>query len=484
MTESTALVPYVKKDALAIGTELHLAIAESYNKPIVNPNYRTLIICKASLVPNWYREVKKLWGDDTRIAVFSGSLPTDSDITRMITNKTFPFTIVSFNLIGKQHEIEDTKGTQTTLSNVFSVEETYKDNLWVKLINLAKFDCCIMDEVQYLNNHESGRSIGARLINTPDVIELSATPTKNKAVEMWPLLNIIDKEAFPTNGSFERDYTWDGIRPRNPELSQQLATRMIRRERSRVQKSLPPINRIPRYFDLKPKAAKVYKKALLGVYQSIDEAGNEISKNLNNILAKINKLRQIVALASAETTVELAEEIHDSYTDADKYTKVLVFSQFQPTTFGITQLLKPNSNGFIRQAKDLKGYNLISVEDRMKLVDHFMDDPNEHYLCATLFAAQEGLTITSAGACITNDLWWNHVAHEQAEGRAYGRTNDPHSIDSYYVLANNTIAIYMWELIWMKETIASDTVSGTDEGYNMQVARKLIDRLKLDMERM
>jgi SNF2 family DNA or RNA helicase len=50
-----------------------IAFAELQRKK--NPKYRTLVIVKASLVINWYREIKKLAGSETRITIFKRISP-------------------------------------------------------------------------------------------------------------------------------------------------------------------------------------------------------------------------------------------------------------------------------------------------------------------------------------------------------------------------------------------------------------------------
>jgi SNF2 family DNA or RNA helicase len=133
---------------------------------------------------------------------------------RMIGDKTFPYTIVTYNVVGKQHEIKGGKKKIEGTENMFMKDEDYKDNLWVKLINLSRFDNCIIDEAQQITNHTSGRSIGVREINTTHVQELSATPVLNRPGELWPIVNVLDKERFPSHGHFLTQYTSDGKTPK------------------------------------------------------------------------------------------------------------------------------------------------------------------------------------------------------------------------------------------------------------------------------
>lgn len=443
-----------------------------------NPNYRTLIICPAQLLINWYREIKKYMGNDAKVTVYRGTTPTDSDMERMLMDKSYPFTIVTYNVAGKEHNI---KGEKEEISeNVFRIDEDYKENLWIKLINLAKFDCTVPDEVHYISNHESGRSKGVRNLNSPHIIELSGTLIVNRPTDLWAPLYLIDKSKFPSHGHFLGQYTLDGRTPRNvKELQELMRPIMIRRPQSIINKNLEPINRIIKYRELSDKAQRIYNKALMGVYQSIDAAGDNIESDINNILAKINRLKYICALDNMDYVADLANEIYDSTDETDKHRKVLIGSYFQDLTYGISTRLQPNAECFITRKPS--GYQLVSQAERMNMIDRFTDNPNTYHLCASLMATQEGFNITAAGSVITNDLWWTPKTHEQFEGRAYGRMSDSHNINSYYILPTGTVMEYIWELLFDKSNMIREVLDGIEGGRSESVTRKLIDRLKLDM---
>lgn len=460
------------------------ALAYAKLRMMENPKYRTLIICPAHLLINWYREIKKYLGDDekfSRTTIYRGSVPTDSDMERMLMDKSYPFTIVTYNVAGKEHEIKGyIKQKEGGNEDEFTKDEDYKENLWIKLINLSKFDLTIADEIHYISNPDAGRSKGVRTINSPNIIELSGTLIVNRPSDLWAPLHLIDKTKFPSHSHFLGQYTLDGRTPRNvKELQELMRPIMIRRPQSVINKDLDPINRIIKFRELSERGQKVYNKALQGVYQSIDDAGEHIEQNINNILAKINRLKYICALDNLDYVAELANEIYDSTTDEDEHRKVLIGSYFQDLTYGISLRLNPNAECFI--TKKPSGFALVSQSDRMDMIDRFTSEPKTHYLVATLMAAQEGLNITAAGSVITNDLWWSPKTHEQFEGRAYGRMSDSHNINSYYVLASGTVMEYIWDLLFDKSNMIREVLDGIESGRSESVTRKLIDRLKLDM---
>jgi SNF2 family DNA or RNA helicase len=180
-----------------------------------------------------------------------------------------------------------------------------------------------------------------------------------------------------------------------------------------------------------------------------------------------------------EKTSDLATEIYDG-NEEESHRKIICFSFWKETTFGIHIRLNPNSISFVD--KSPSGiFNTIPVEKRYERCDEFTNNPSITYLAAPLMSTQEGLNITAAGSCIFNDMWWNPKAHEQAEGRAYGRISDPHSLDSYYILCEDTIDTAIWDLVWgEKASIIAEVVDGVESTREYSVAKKLIEKIMED----
>ena len=443
----------------------------------------TLVICPAHLVYNWYREIKKYLGQETRINVFRGLVPSELDMVRMIDKSSYDIGIISYNLVGKSHELKGEKFEDEKGYTHQSEDSTV--SLWARLIQLTKFDYIIVDEVHYISNSRSGRSQSVRELESKYLCELSGTPLVNRPPDLWPVLHLYDRSKFHSEGNFISNYTlYDKKTPRNvQELREIMRTIMIRRRKVDVITDLPPIERIPYYHELTPKAAKVYAKALLGVYQYIDSLGNQWEKNITNILAKINRLKQICAIDKAgSTTPDLARDIHDQNSEED-YNKVLIFSYFHDTTYKIKTVLSPESISFLKSTES-GNLQLVPVPERMNICDKFTNDSNINFLAAPLMSTQEGLNITAAGFCIFNDMWWSPKTHHQAEGRAYGRLSDPHSVTSYYVLAKGTVDEYIYELNEEKQATFDEIIEGVEVDRSESIARRLIEKLREDMEKM
>lgn len=437
-----------------------------------NPKFRALVICPASLKINWEREVLKFLGE--RPKVLSGSLPEKSDMIDMVTSNR-AVTIINYDILGRRQEIKEE--TKDSLGHAHvKVEERF---LWADLINLAQFDLIVADEAHYFKNKDANRTRAILNLQSPGFLELTGTPLLNRPGELWPLLNKVAPELFPSYERFIHQYTYDGKTARNvDELRGALKTIMIRRLKKDVVKDLPPINRIYDYTELDEKAAVLYEKVLEGVYQTIDTAGNEIQKNVTNILTQIMRLKQICAIDKTQKTADKAIELYDD-SEGDDFRKVLIFSQFHSTTHKIKTLLGSEALGFVD--KTPSGFSLKSLRERMNLVDEFQSNPKVHFLVATTKAAQEGLNITKAGHIIFNDLMWTPAAHDQAEGRAYGRLSECHSVDSYYMVCEKTIEEWIVDLLDAKLRMIEQIVEGTNEARDESIAMAIIERLREQM---
>lgn len=449
---------------------------------VIKNNFKALVICPASLKNNWCREIYRLTG--TKPQVLIGTEPSAYDIHQLMNAKA-QFTVTNFDTISRPSEYdkewidEDGRKRQSHEKRFF----------WADVLNLANFDIVIVDESHYIKNTDSNRSQAVRALKPQRILHMTGTPVLNRPGELWPMLNMIAPETFPSEETFIRQYTYDRKTARNvEELKEVLKPIMIRRKQSDVVDELPPLNRIEEYHELSKKALKLYKKVLDGIYEELAEfdarrrnydAPNEMS--VASVLAKIMRLKQICAIDKVERTADLATEIHESASE-DKHNKVLIFSQFKAVAYAIHQRLGHESLCFVDKGRN--DFETADVNERDRIVQQFQHDDKYKYLVVTEKSAKEGHNITEAGHVIFNDLFWTPASHDQGEGRAYMRINDPHGIDSYYLITDmggDGIEEWIWELLGMKTAVINQTVEGVEASRDVSVAMALISKLKESM---
>jgi len=112
-------------------------------------------------------------------------------------------------------------------------------------------------------------------------------------------------------------------------------------------------------------------------------------------------------------------------------------------------------------------------------------DSNHTKFIVTTEAAQEGHNLEFCDWVIFNDQFWTPAGHDQCEGRAYGRLANPHTIDSFYVIADVDIEEWMQELLEKKLAIIEETVEGVESTRDMSgsILMELIKRMKKEMNR-
>lgn len=442
-------------------------------------NLRTVVICPASLKPNWAREIFKCTGK--RATVYAGAEPTQYDLVTGLT-KPPQYAIINYDIMGRKAEIKDTKLDQEG----FVHEDNQTRFFWVELINMMKPDLVIIDEGHYIKNMDSNRSKAVRMIKAPRVLCMTGTPVMNRPGELYPMLSLLAPEQFPAYETFLNQYTNDGKTARNvEELRVMLRSIMIRRLKKDVVAELPPINRIEEYHELSPKALRIYRRVEEGVFEMVSELnarGHSVEMGITNILAQITRLKMVCAIDKAERAADLASELYDQ-TDESEPRKVLIFSQYKAVAYAIyRRLADQGALCFVSRGTD--SFITADNNQRDEMVQQFQSDPSIKYLIVTEKTAKEGHNITAAGHVIFNDLFWTPASHEQGEGRAYGRLSDLHSINSYYLITDmdgDSIEEWIWELLAKKMAMINEVVEGVEGSRDSSIAMELIQRMKEKM---
>jgi SNF2 family DNA or RNA helicase len=438
-----------------------------------------LIVCPASLVPNWINQIKKWTG--ANVYRFNTEQPMDIDVAEWIGKSDFNYFIINYDILSTV-----TKVKAVTKKNEKGEMVTYPPEtkqFWVELLNIRPADSITTDEAHYIKNVESNRSKAVRDLHGDRKVLLTGTPLLNRPGELWALINCIDPVLSGGYESFIKAYTVDGKAARNiEELRETLKEVMFRKVKSQVMKELPPINRIVREYELSPSARSAYDKVLLGLWMELDnwDGDDNSAVAINGILAQIMKMKQVCAQDMISYTVDLANEAYEQAEGDNR--KIIIFSQFvnKPEVIAeITNKLNLMSKALNEPAQAISITGEQSPSIRQDIVAKFTNDPNLHYLVASTKAVSEGLDITIAGTVIFHDLMWTPAAHHQAEGRAYGRMSDMHSINSYYLVAVNTIMADIMGLLEVKLNMFNAIIEGTETSrIDTSIAMEIIKNLK------
>ena len=436
--------------------------------------FQCLIIGRPSLLPNLRREVMLVTGETPHLCV-TGK-PNAFDYVQLIGERK-PYALISYDTLAARHIFTE-DGTIAHKSTKAEGDTVFP---WVKLFDLVDFDMMALDEAHAIKNPDAWRTKAVlSLKRPPHIIPVTASPIMNRTEELWTLLKLVAPHIFKNHSAFLASYTDGRGGVRNvKELHELLRPHFLRRRKAEVMKDLPPINRIQRFHDLTPRAQKLYDKALAGIYEQLatfnpKQAGTEMS--IFSMLAQITRLKQICAADKVPFTAEIAQElIEQANGDGGK---VLIFTHFKGTAVAIAEALGDKAVCTVIRRDDDTDYSMNAVE-RDAVFEKARYSPSIRYVVTTE-AAREGHNIEYCKWVIFNDPFWTPASHYQAEGRAYGRLNDPHPIDSYYIVAETQIEQWMMELLDRKLEIFNQVVEGVEASRELSgsIGAELIKRIR------
>ncbi|MEE8113050.1 MAG: SNF2-related protein [Nitrososphaerales archaeon] len=465
-------VRYVLGDKTGLGkTAQMIAIAEILRMD--KPEMQTLFEVKGANIRNWVREIKNLTGEDP---VICENVEKAKHLAyHQILGEKRPYILISHDMLGTY---EDEKVEEGLVSKII------RKYPWVELFKMIDLELIGVDEAHKIKSPDAQRTLAThQLVGIPRVIEATATPILNRVSEWWSLLHMTDPILFPSFQQFKNDYTYDGQTAKDtPRLMEMLRPRFIQRLKKDVQKDLPPINRQTRLVALSDQATKDYKVALAGLYRAIDlyyapgnKPGDKDYLPITNILVEITRLKQICAADKVDYVAELALELIDQ-AEPDGG-KVLIFSQFKGPAYRIAQLLGDQAVCTVNS-----NHNSLNAVERDDLFERSKHNERIKFIVTTE-AAQEGHNLEFCDFVIFNDQFWTPAAHDQCEGRAYGRLSNPHTIDSFYVIADVDIEVYIQELLDRKLATIEEAVTGVESSRELggSLANELIKRMRESM---
>ena len=387
---------------------------------------RTLWVTKPALVNNLVREIKKLTGQNAIRLL--GTAPSQQAI-QILQDKSYQHIVITYDSLSRSLLEDSDAGVCTSM--------------WGLAISASPIDLLVVDEAHNVKNRETGRwKVLSMLKTVPSVLFLTATPLVNNGLDFFSLLNILDQHTFGSPAEFTRAYlSANGRQVLAPrKMQKDLLPYMFRRKKLDVLKDLPEKVRQHHSVHLTEEWRDRYESILHGIY--VDLNGNNFDVP-DMVLAQINRFRQVVSQAKVVHTAEHAMTLEESGE------KCLVFTAWKETAVQLGKEL---------HCDVITGD--VSQDDRTKMQDRFNNEHHVKHLVLTLDVGREGLNLTGATAIVFNDFGWNPMIHDQAEGRAWGRLNDPHGCLVYYVSVADSIDSFMMETLERKQALIDAGVEG------------------------
>lgn len=399
-------------------------------------NKKTLIVCPASLVYNWQREIER-FAPKLNTKLIVGNASERKQNIESIENENI--VITSYDLLRRDIEL-------------------YKD---------IDFRYQIIDEAQYIKNHNTLAAKAVKEINSVFKLALTGTPIENKLSELHSIFEYLMPGFLYTykkfKDSIEQPIVLDSDEDAMERLRRMISPFILRRLKKDVLKDLPDKVEENIYINMEGEQRKLYDAHVNRIKLMLEKTTDEeFKKGKLQVLSELTKLRQLCCnpkllfdnydgeSAKNEACLQLiSSAIENGH-------KVLLFSQFTTMLEKLQEQLAQNNISY---------YTLTGSTDkerRTKLVESFNKDDTSVF-CISLKAGGTGLNLTSADIVIHYDPWWNVAVQNQATDRAH-RIGQKNVVNVYKLVAKDSIEENIIELQNKKKELADNLLSGEDIG--------------------
>ncbi|MFC9813509.1 DEAD/DEAH box helicase [Streptomyces virginiae] len=422
-----------------------------------NRSEPTLVVCPASLLGNWQREIEK-FAPGTPVRRFHGGGRSTEDLTSCAGGfvlTTYGTMRASAALLAEQH-----------------------------------WGMVVADEAQHVKNPHSATAKALRTIPAPARVALTGTPVENNLSELWalldwttpgllgPLTTFRARHARPVEHQQEED---GGNEAAVARLAALVRPFLLRRKKSDpgIAPELPPKTETDHPVSLTREQVSLYQAAVdeamavIGASEGIERRGM-IMKLLASLKQICNHPAQYLKeeqprLPHRSGKLALLDELLD--TIVAEGGSVLVFTQYVTMARLIERHLSARGIG----TQLLHGGT--PVARREELVDAFQAGEVPVFLLS-LKAAGTGLNLTRAGHVVHFDRWWNPAVEEQATDRAY-RIGQTQPVQVHRIIAEGTVEDRIAEMLEAKRALA-DAVLGSGEAALTELTdRELADLVSL-----
>ncbi|WP_435270988.1 DEAD/DEAH box helicase [Streptomyces sp. 1222.5] len=411
----------------------------------------TLVICPASLLGNWQREITR----------FAPGVP-----------------VRRFH--GPDRSLDGPGGgfVLTTYGTMRSAAAHLAEQPW---------GLVVADEAQHVKNPYSATAKALRTIPAPARVALTGTPVENNLSELWALLDWTTPGLLGPLKSFRARHARAVENGEDEEAVQRLA-RLVRPFLLRRKKSdpgivpeLPPKTETDHPVALTREQAALYEAVVRESLLAIETADGIARRGL--VLKLLGALKQICdhpalylkedpradRLAARSGKLALLDELLDTLLAEDG--SALVFTQY----VGMARLITAHLSARAIPVDLLHGGT--PVPERERMVDRFQDGETP-VLVLSLKAAGTGLNLTRAGHVVHFDRWWNPAVEEQATDRAY-RIGQTQPVQVHRLVTEGTVEDRIAEMLESKRALA-DAVLGSGEAALTELTdRELADLVSL-----
>jgi SWI/SNF-related matrix-associated actin-dependent regulator 1 of chromatin subfamily A len=328
---------------------------------------------------------------------------------------------------------------------------------WLGALKKLKPSLIILDECQYILNPKAKRTRNVAKLckGVPHVLALSGTPLVNRPIELFPTLNILQPDIFPSRFSYGLKYCagkrghwgWEfkGA-TKTKELNKLLTdTCMVRRRKEDVLAELPAKIRQVVPVDLRNEST--YRAAEEDFIAWLREKDPQAA--LRAIRAEaVTRAGYLLRLAAQLKCKSVVDWINEWLNDSEG--KLIVFAVHR-------KMIEALQRRITTALVVIDGS--VSGKERNTAVQQFQTDTNTRVLIGNVQAAGVGLNLTAASSVVFTELPWQPGAVAQAEDRAH-RIGQKQCVNIYYLVARDTVEEKRCRIISRKQEVLSAVLDG------------------------
>ncbi|MGA5125463.1 SNF2-related protein [Streptomyces pseudogriseolus] len=418
----------------------------------------TLVVCPASLLGNWEREVGR-FAPGTPVRRFHGP-------GRTLDGAGEGFVLTTY-------------GTM---------------RLDAGRLGAHRWGLVVADEAQHVKNPHSSTAKALRLIGARARVALTGTPVENNLSELWAVLDWTTPGLLGTHGAFRRRWSapieaerhlaaeGEGEQHTARLLAELVRPFLLRRRKTDpgIAPELPPKTETDRPVALTAEQERLYRTQVETAMGEIRAGAGGIARS-GLVLKLLTGLKQIcnhpaqflkeedAPLTGRSGKLELLDELLGTITAEGG--AVLVFTQYVT----MARLLERHLRYRGTPAALLHGGT--PVARREELVRRFQDGEFPVFLLS-LKAAGTGLNLTRADHVVHYDRWWNPAVEAQATDRAH-RIGQTRPVQVHRLIAEGTVEDRIAALLETKKELANAVLGSGEQALTELTNDELANLVEL-----
>ena len=350
---------------------------------------------------------------------------------------------------------------------------------WVDMLTEYAPNLVILDEVHRVSNPKARMTKVAKALcrRIPYMIGLSGTPLVNRPADLWPVLNMLRPDLYPSRWAFYHAFcnmkrtpfgTWDYRGASNlGELNKRLVTEvMIRRKKEDILKDLPPIQTNVISIPLADRME--YDKAEDDFISWLCE--QDSGKLCGAVRAigktKLMTLRQLIGMQKVPAVGDWVESFL-----AESDDKLILYAVH-------LAVIREFYDRFKGRCVTVTGK--VRGKKRQLCVDQFLGNKKTRLLIGQVKAAGEGWSAKGVADVAFAEYPWHPAGIEQCIGRCHGisRGIEGQHTTGHFLVAYGSVEDKQLALIDRKRKVIAAAIDGAEAGEDFSMFDELVTLLR------